>query len=505
MSKEKKLPEHVTRLPNGKYRVRYRESNKFPLDYSEIFDTEEEALEANKEYLAKVTLGVYNPNSKKDIGFSDFCNYVLDWYRNKPKQPSQNTIRFYKKYMNILKMTFKNQKLRTISTDKIENFLAKEKNRQKISNGASVGETISNNTLHHEFVVLRMILNKAYKWGYIEINPIPSVEEPTYEEKKIVVPEFSELETIENKIMLAPIRDRCQFLFAFYTGMRQEEVCGIHLENINRIKRTVFVETVIVQNELTGEYEEAKPKSKNSVRELPLPAKFFDVLDEYLEYREKFINQLKEKTNGTYQEIPNLFLNKDGHFYRPHRLSGVWSTFRHKNGIDLTFHGLRHYYLTNQMNYNEDLAPRDVQELGGHADIKTTYKYVHPSEDRIKSNATVLFDKFSRKELYKNGNDVLTIPISHIATIILGDPKYSDTEELQITLSELSHQKVDFFNISEIMENSKTFLQANYPSLERIEKYSYVDEDEKEILNSIKKEFGREFQVQVDNEMYMER
>jgi len=100
------------------------------------------------------------------------------------------------------------------------------------------------------------------------------------------VAEYDELEEIESKIMKAPlIRDRFMFLLVFYTGMRAEEVAGVHLENFDRKKSTVKVETVIVRNDDTGEYEEASPKSEAGEREIPIPSSFFDVLDEYLKYR----------------------------------------------------------------------------------------------------------------------------------------------------------------------------------------------------------------------------
>lgn len=118
-----------------------------------------------------------------------------------------------------------------------------------------------------------------------------------------------------------------------------------------------------------------------------------------------------------------FFLNKEGDFYRPNRLSRMWSRFAKENNINLTFHGLRHYYITNQMNYNDNLSPRDVQELSGHSNINTTYKYVHSSKKRIKENATNLFESFTNDSLYKNGDYCLVIPISHISTIILGDSR----------------------------------------------------------------------------------
>lgn len=500
----KKLPPHVTKLDNGKYRVRYKVTQKFPVEYDKTFETEKEALEANNDYLAKITLNIYNKRTKKDMGFSNFCDYVLDWYRNKQKKPSQNTIKHYRQYMDRLRPAFKNTNLRDISAYSIENFLIHEKTRQKMGYGAKVGETITDNTLHHEYVTLRMIMNKAQKWGFIEVNPMAEVEAPEFKEKKIVVPEYDELEEIESKMMKAPIRERCQFLFGLYTGMREEEVCGLHLDDIDEENKCVYVKRAIVQNDTTKEYEETKTKSQSSVRTIPLPDKFFDVYHLYLKYREKYIDTLKKWTHNNYKEIPNLFLNRDGHFYRPCRLGRLWNRFAKENNIYLNFHGLRHYYITNQMNYNDDLSPRDVQELAGHANIKTTYKYVHASQERINNNANNIFNKFTKKELYKNGNDVLTIPITHIMTIMLGDPKFSKTEDLQITLTELSKIDVNLFNISNVMENCKTYLQTNYPSLNQLEKYKYMNLSEKEMMDSIKHQFGKEFQISANAELNLE-
>ena len=148
------------------------------------------------------------------------------------------------------------------------------------------------------------------------------------------------------------------------------------------------------------------------------------------------------------------------------------------------------------MNYNDNLSPRDVQELAGHANIKTTFGYVHPSKERINKHATSLFNTFSKDELYKNGEDILTIPISHIATIILGNAKLSNTDDLYITLEELNEDKVDFFNISDTLAKSKEYLIRNYPALARIEKYKYSNISKQDIIDNLTKEFGKEFKIE---------
>lgn len=504
----KKLPPHVTKNKTGTYRVRYKKTEKYPIEFDKSFDNIEDAIRANNEYLAKIALNIYNKNSKNDIGFANFCDQVLDYYRNKAKKTSQNTIRFYKKYMDVLKPYFKNRNLRSITVLDIEKFLSEEMKRPNLSNGTEKGNTISSHTLHHEYAVLRMILNKAVKWGFIEYNPINAVEEPEFTEKEIEVPEYELRYEIETKILTAPIEDRCMYLLGFYTGMREEEVCGVHLEDIDQTNSCVNVDEnhAIVQNEKTGEYIEDKVKSKGSVRTIPLPKQFFNEYDKYLIYRKQKIELLKIKTNGEYKEITNVFLNKDGHFFRPHTLSANWRKFRRQEeiAINLTFHGLRHYYLTNQMNYNDELSDRDVQDLAGHANIKTTYKYVHPSKDKIKKNAANIFHQFSKEDLYKNGTDVLTLPIEHVATIILGDPKYSKINELQISLSELSNEEVNLFNISNVMQEVKVNLENNYPMLKRLEKYKYTNISDKEIIERVKREFGKEFEIQKERELSLE-
>lgn len=132
-------------------------------------------------------------------------------------------------------------------------------------------------------------------------------------------------------------------------------------------------------------------------------------------------------------------------------------------------------------------------ELAGHADIRTTYKYSHAIQKRININGTNIFDNFSKEALYKDGKDILSIPIEHIASIVIGKSDFSKIDELKITLEEISGKTIDFFNISNIIEECKNYITANYPSLGRLEKYKYTKQSNNEIMEKIKKEFGKDF------------
>ena len=85
--------------------------------------------------------------------------------------------------------------------------------------------------------------------------------------------------------------------------------------------------------------------------------------------------------------------------------------------------------------------------------------------------------------------------MEHIATIILGNPKLSNIDELQQSLSKLTRREVNIFNISTALDECKNKLEGDYPSLSRIEKYRYSGKSEKEIVDCVKKEFGKVFQI----------
>ena len=112
----------------------------------------------------------------------------------------------------------------------LTDLLDKESKRPSRANGASSDETISSNTLRHEYTQLVMLFKKMKLWGYIEFNPMSDIEAPIVTKKEIEVPEFEELDEIEAKIMTNLIRERLQFLMGLYMGMREEEVAGIHID-----------------------------------------------------------------------------------------------------------------------------------------------------------------------------------------------------------------------------------------------------------------------------------
>ena len=83
----------------------------------------------------------------------------------------------------------------------------------------------------------------------------------------------------------------------------------------------------------------------------------------------------------THPESTYVFYNKDGSRLRDIR--GSYNKAIKASGLDhMTFHSLRHTYASLLVMKGRDLPT--VQQLLGHADIKTTMRYAHLAPDHLR-------------------------------------------------------------------------------------------------------------------------
>lgn len=482
----------------GKYRVQIRPNKKIKEKFDKTFDTLEEAIEERDKFLARQRLGL-DKNVNKKITFWELCDLYFEWFKNKPKKPSPNTVKDYAGRIRSLKRYFKeDQLLYKISSADIELFLSSESERQKIDPNHLNIETnkkISSNTLHHEYVMLRILFNKALKkWKIISENPMDGVEEPKLVIEKEVehIPYERFEETIDIIEKYATVRDKAIFYLGLCGGLREEEVCGLHCESeddpnsdIDFIENKVFINHAVKQNYETKEYEEYDLKSNYSYRGIPLPQMAINSIKEYLKYREQFVKLLKIKQGDKFKNLPNLFLNKDGDYFRPRYVGKLWNKFAKKYNISVTFHGLRHTFITYQMNYNDELTASEVQALAGHSNISTTYKYVHKSEEKLKK-ATKVFDNPINNRIDINDDNTIFAPIMHLASVITG-VEYVEIGKIIELLKNINPTvEINYNNLSDNISQTRNYLLANYPSLENMttlnQKYTR-DEFEEKVRN----------------------
>ncbi|MCI5956564.1 MAG: site-specific integrase [Clostridiales bacterium] len=204
---------------------------------------------------------------------------------------------------------------------------------------------------------------------------------------------------------------------AYYTGLRIGEVCGLTWRDINLDKQYLTVRRSMRYNGARHKTEIGATKRKK-VRTVD----FCDTLAAILKaakteqhknrfqygelYRLNYYTEVKEKDRTYYEvyslprteEIPEDYkeisfvcLRPDGAYESPSTVGIMCRTASKKvEGLEgFHFHQLRHTFTSNLL--SNGAAPKDVQELLGHADVSTTMNiYAHATREAKRTSARLL-------------------------------------------------------------------------------------------------------------------
>ena len=204
---------------------------------------------------------------------------------------------------------------------------------------------------------------------------------------------------------------------AYYTGLRIGEVCGLTWQDVNLDKQYLTVRRSMRYNGARHKTEIGATKRKK-VRTVD----FCDTLAAILKaakteqhknrlqygglYHLNYYTEVKEKDRTYYEvyslprtdEIPEGYkeisfvcLRPDGAYESPSTVGIMCRTASRKvEGLEgFHFHQLRHTFTSNLL--SNGAAPKDVQELLGHADVSTTMNiYAHATREAKRTSARLL-------------------------------------------------------------------------------------------------------------------
>ena len=204
---------------------------------------------------------------------------------------------------------------------------------------------------------------------------------------------------------------------AYYTGLRIGEVCGLTWQDINlegqylTVRRSMRyngarhkmeigatkrkkIRTVDFCDTLAAILKTAKAEQhKNRFRygELYSLNYYSEVKEKDRTYYEVYSLPRTEEVPEGYKEISFVCLRPDGAFESPSTVGIMCRAARKKvEGLeDFHFHQLRHTFTSNLL--SNGAAPKDVQELLGHADVSTTMNiYAHATREAKRTSARLL-------------------------------------------------------------------------------------------------------------------
>ena len=240
---------------------------------------------------------------------------------------------------------------------------------------------LSQKSIKDILIVLKMILRYGVKQGYLEHREI-DVKFPTERERQ----EVEVLSRNNQKHIMEYVQSHFTFMnFGIYiclcAGLRIGEVCALVWDDIDvdagviNISKTIQRIYVLEGTEKHTEVIIDTPKSKNSIREIPIAK---DLM--------KMIKPFKRIVNGGFYVLTNSAQPTEPRTYRNY----YKRLMKQLNMPKLKFHGLRHSFATRCIESKCDY--KTVSVLLGHSNISTTLNlYVHPNMEQKKKCVEQMF------------------------------------------------------------------------------------------------------------------
>lgn len=240
---------------------------------------------------------------------------------------------------------------------------------------------LSHKTIKDILIVLKMILKFGAKNKWLDYTPF-DIQFPTEREKHNI----EVLTKTDQKKIMNYIQEHFTFrnlgvYICLSAGMRIGEVCALTWEDIDidngiiSVNRTIQRIYVIEDGNRRTELILDTPKTKNSIREIPISKDLLRILKPF----KKIVN-------------PSFFvLTNDAKPTEPRTYRSYYKNLMKELKMpELKFHGLRHSFATRCIESNCDY--KTVSVLLGHSNISTTLNlYVHPNMEQKKKAIEQMF------------------------------------------------------------------------------------------------------------------
>ena len=232
-----------------------------------------------------------------------------------------------------------------------------------------INDGLSQKSIKDMIIVLKMIVKFGVKHKLLEFSEF-EIKFPIDNDKI----DLEVLTKQDHKKILEYLEKHFTFknlgiYICLTTGMRIGEVCGLRWSDIDcdkgiiQVRRTVQRIYVITENERHTEILIDTPKTKNSIRDIPMTRELLRIM-----------KPMRKVVNEEFYVITNEDKPTEPRTYRNY-YKRLMKRLQIK---DLKFHGLRHSFATRCIESKCDY--KTVSVILGHSNISTTLNlYVHPN------------------------------------------------------------------------------------------------------------------------------
>lgn len=196
------------------------------------------------------------------------------------------------------------------------------------------------------------------------------LHKPIIEKSELEILDVCSQSYLERQLLLCPTETGVGILISLNTGLRISEVCALRWADIDFEKAILFVRATVARVK-SNEKDKAtaliidRPKTKSSLRDIPISAKLMRVLIPLYEKR-KSEYVISDKQS---------FVSPRTYEYRFHKI------LEQHHIKSVNYHALRHTFATRCIEYGVDV--KTLSEILGHSNVSITLNtYVHSSMDR---------------------------------------------------------------------------------------------------------------------------
>lgn len=214
-----------------------------------------------------------------------------------------------------------------------------------------------------------MILKSVFKYASREYNfenPLKNLIMPKIEKAEVKILSKSEQNKLENYLKNNKSLTSLSIYLSLYLGLRIGEICALRWSDIDFKKRIVTVNKTVQRISCKNGNKKTKiiitkPKTKNSIREIPIPKFLLDIFKKFKNDNDIYVISGKSKP------------------IEPRTLQYRFAKIlKNVNLPSVHFHSLRHLFATNCISLGFDV--KTLSEILGHSSVEITLnRYVHSS------------------------------------------------------------------------------------------------------------------------------
>lgn len=308
-------------------------------------------------------------DKQKQSNDSNLCSMyfgdILDnWLRSKKLSVKESS---YGKYLHTVNHYIRPHlgscNICNLTTAAFESYV-----EELLSCGGKNGQGLSPKTVQDILTIIKDVVS----FGTAQETPLPCNLDRLYVRQKAVEMRVftpGEQRKLTTFLLHDITENKLCILLCLYTGLRIGEVCALRWDCIDLDKKILQVKAT-VQRVRNRDPEDgaitkmlySEPKSKSSIRDIPLPEQILPILKQFQRNSAVFI------LSGEADHCPD-----------PRSLQYWFKKYLSQSGVaDANFHALRHTFATRCVENGFEL--KSLSEILGHANVNITLnRYVHSS------------------------------------------------------------------------------------------------------------------------------